>query len=288
MSHSMTAYAQRVEATPWGDITCELRSVNHRYLEISPRLGEELRHMEPEVRETIGKKIKRGRVECTMRLQSRGEWSDELELDVDRVRRMVAVAEKLQAEIPVLEPLRTIDVMRWPGILRSAEYDQEGLAKATLTALEAALKEFVAVRRREGDRLMELLRQRLGEMDKIVAQVRTLLPDVYAAFRERIQTRLGEVRNEMDPARLEQEMVVYIQRADVAEEVDRLGVHLEELAAVLKQDQPVGRRLDFLMQEINREANTLGSKSVDTRLTQASVELKVLIDQMREQIQNIE
>lgn len=288
MPHSMTAYAQSVEATPWGDISCELRSVNHRYLEISPRLSEEIRHLEPQLRESIGKRIKRGRVDCTMRFQAREEWSDELEPDLDRARRMIKVAEQLGDLSADLQPLRVIDIMRWPGIIQVAQADPEELAQAAVRALNTALDEFVAVRRREGERLVKLLQQRFSDMGNIAAKVRELLPEAYAAFRERIEARLGEIRDELDPARLEQEMVVYIQRADVAEEIDRLGVHLDEVQSVLAQEQPIGRRLDFLMQELNREVNTLGAKAVDTRLTQATVDLKVLIDQVREQIQNIE
>ena len=173
-------------------------------------------------------------------------------------------------------------------VVQAAQVDTEQLSALTLAALNKALDEFIAVRQREGHRLVALLHDRLEQMIKIVAQIRQMLPDVYAAFRERIESRMGEVRDQMDPSRLEQEMVIYIQRADVAEEVDRLQVHLDEVSSVLQQDQPMGRRLDFLMQELNREANTLGAKAVDTGLSQASVDLKVLIDQMREQIQNIE
>ncbi len=288
MPHSMTAFAQSVETATWGEISCELRSVNHRYLEISPRLSEELRQLEPEIREIIGQRIKRGRVECGIRFQQQTGALDGLEMDFEQARLVIAAGEHLRNFAVDLQPLRAIDVMRWPGVVQAAQVDTEQLSALTLAALNKALDEFIAVRQREGHRLVALLRNRLEQMIKIVSQVRQMLPDVYAAFRERIESRMGEVRDQMDPSRLEQEMVIYIQRADVAEEVDRLQVHLDEVGSVLEQDQPMGRRLDFLMQELNREANTLGAKAVDTGLSQASVDLKVLIDQMREQIQNIE
>lgn len=288
MPHSMTAFAQCVETAPWGEISCELRSVNHRYLEISPRLSEELRQLEPEIREIIGQRVKRGRVDCGIRFQQQTGVLEGLEVDLEQARLVIAAGEQLRNFAVDLQPLRVIDVLRWPGVVQAAQVDTEQLSALTLAALNKALDEFIAVRQREGHRLVALLRDRLERMIKIVSQVRQMLPDVYAAFRERIESRMGEVRDQMDPSRLEQEMVIYIQRADVAEEVDRLQVHLDEVGSVLQQDQPMGRRLDFLMQELNREANTLGAKAVDTGLSQASVDLKVLIDQMREQIQNIE
>ncbi|MDX1407506.1 MAG: YicC/YloC family endoribonuclease, partial [Saprospiraceae bacterium] len=241
MPHSMTAYAHSVEKTPWGEISCELRSVNHRYLEISPRLAEELRHLEPEVRDVIGKRIKRGRVDCTMRFQQQAQELAGLELDTKQARLVLAAGEQLRDLSVDLRPLRAIDVLRWPGVVQAGQVDAEQLSTLTMATLNKALDEFVVVRQREGQRLVALLQQRRTQMVEILGRVREMLPGSYAAFRERIESRMGEVREQMDPARLEQEMVIYIQRADVAEEVDRLQVHLDEVYSVLEKDQPMGR-----------------------------------------------
>jgi len=288
MPHSMTAYAQRAESTPWGDVTCELRSVNHRYLEISPRLSDELRQLEPGVRDLIARRIKRGRVDCTLRFKAGDQWSDELELNLDRVRRMLAVAQIVHDQGNDMQPLRVIDVMRWPGVIQQVEVDPEQLESAARRALDTALQELVVVRAREGGRLRDVLRDRFHAMEEVITAARSVVPAANTRLRERVEERLREIKDELDPSRLEQEIVLYIQRTDVAEEVDRLRIHLAEVREVVERDEPVGRRLDFLMQEMQREANTLGAKSVDMELTQASVDLKVLIDQVREQVQNIE
>ena len=211
MPHSMTAFAQCVETAPWGEISCELRSVNHRYLEISPRLSEELRQLEPEIREIIGQRVKRGRVDCGIRFQQQTGVLEGLEVDLEQARLVIAAGEQLRNFAVDLQPLRVIDVLRWPGVVQAAQVDTEQLSALTLAALNKALDEFIAVRQREGHRLVALLRDRLERMIKIVSQVRQMLPDVYAAFRERIESRMGEVRDQMDPSRLEQEMVIYMQ-----------------------------------------------------------------------------
>ena len=287
MIHSMTAFARREADTPWGGLTWELRSVNHRYLDLGMRLPEELRALEPRVRELMQARLKRGKVDA-------GLWftraaATDAALDAGQVRRLQELAASAQrAAGAVLAPLRAIDVLRWPGVMQSAAIDVESLGGEALALLARALDELADTRAREGARLQELLLARLAAMEKIVAGVHAVLPEMARLYRERLEARLKEVREGLDPARLEQEMVLFANRTDVAEELDRLNAHFAECRRVLNAGEQAGRRLDFLMQELNREANTLASKAADLRLTNASVELKVLIDQMREQIQNIE
>ena len=287
MIHSMTAFARREAETPWGTLTWELRSVNHRYLDLGMRLPEELRALEPRVRELMQARLKRGKVDT-------GLWfaraaATDAALDTGQVRRLQELAASAQREAgAALAPLRAIDVLRWPGVMQNAAIDVESLGGEALALLARALDDLSETRAREGARLQELLLARLAAMEKIVAGVRTVLPEMARFYRERLEARLKEVREGLDPARLEQEMVLFANRTDVAEELDRLNAHFAECRRVLAAGEQAGRRLDFLMQELNREANTLASKAADLRLTNASVELKVLIDQMREQIQNIE
>jgi uncharacterized protein (TIGR00255 family) len=287
MTRSMTAFARQGADTPAGALVWELRSVNHRYLDVSLRLPEELRAIETAVRERIASRLERGKVEANLKLQA-AEQAPALRLDTEAVRVLLASAGEVTALASGLAPLSVADVLRWPGVLRAPTADFESAAQAALAALNAALDEFVATREREGARLRHLLEERLAAMRVIVGNVSGILPDVMRDYRARIEARLGEVRAQLDPARLEQEMVLYANRADVTEEMDRLQTHIGEVERVLAGGGQVGRRLDFLMQELNRETNTLASKSVDIRLTNAAVELKVLIEQMREQVQNIE
>ena len=290
MTASMTAFARRETATPWGGLVWELRAVNHRYLELSLKLPDELRAIEPAVREQLGKRLGRGKVDCHLRLAAR-EGADVV-LDEPMVARLVALAQKTQgvaaAAGGTVTPWRMVDLLRWPGVFKSAAVDSEALHKAALALLAAALGELDATRRREGAQLAAILRQRLDGMEEIAARVRALLPEVRQNFRERLLARLQDVRAELDPARVEQELLLFAQKTDVDEELDRLVMHLNEVRRVLDDKGQVGRRLDFLMQELNREANTLGSKAAGVRVTNAAVDLKVLIEQMREQVQNIE
>jgi len=290
MTASMTAFARRETATPWGGLVWELRAVNHRYLELSLKLPDELRAIEPAVREQLGKRLGRGKVDCHLRLAAR-EGADAV-LDEAMVARLVALAQKTQGLAAVaggsVTPWRMVDLLRWPGVFKSAAVDAEALHKAALALLTEALGELDATRTREGAQLAAILRQRLDGMEEIAARVRALLPEVRQNFRERLLARLQDVRAELDPARVEQELLLFAQKTDVDEELDRLIMHLNEVRRVLDDKGQVGRRLDFLMQELNREANTLGSKAADVRVTNAAVDLKVLIEQMREQVQNIE
>jgi uncharacterized protein (TIGR00255 family) len=288
MLRSMTAFARREQPSAWGAITWELRSVNHRYLETSLRLPEALRGLESLARERIGASITRGKVEGTLKLQTAGTAAAAITLNSPLVERLLDVAAELEHRIGPGTGLRLIDVLRWPGVVNEAEPDLDEIKTVTLNALDAALAELIATREREGQRTAELLRQRCEAMRIQVARARARRPEVLARWRDKLLSRLAEIPVEADPGRLEQELALIAQRLDVDEELDRLDTHLDEIQAVFERPEPVGRRLDFLMQELNREANTLSSKSADTDTTRAAVELKVLIEQMREQVQNIE
>ena len=290
MTASMTAFARRETATPLGGLAWELRTVNHRYLELSFKLPEDLRAVEPLARELIGKRLGRGKVDCSLRLTAR-ETAEGV-LDEALVARLVALAQKTHGLAAsaggTVEPWRMVDLLRWPGVFKTAAVDTDALVRAAIELLTAALDELTATREREGTQLAAIIGQRLAAMEEVVARMRTVIPDVRQNFRERLLARLAEVRAELDPARLEQEMLLFAQKTDVDEELDRLTTHVTEVRRVLADKGQVGRRLDFLMQELNREANTLGSKAADVRVTNAAVDLKVLIEQMREQVQNIE
>ena len=288
MTRSMTAFARSDADTPWGHLSCELRSVNHRYLEISTKLPEDLRALETHIRELAAKHVERGKLDCQLRLQPRETGGGNLELDEAQVRRVLAAGERVRSFSSVVVPLRTVDVLRWPGVLKTMPLDTEALAEAALALIDRALQELIATRVREGERLRQFILQRLDAMAAIVAEVRRILPEITGAFRERLVARLQELRAQLDANRIEQEIVLFASRSDVTEELDRLETHIGEARRVLGQAGPAGRRLDFLTQEFNREANTLASKAVDIRMTNAAVELKVLIEQMREQVQNIE
>ena len=285
MIRSMTAYASAEAVTAAGALSCELRTVNHRYLELSPRLPEDLRAFESVRRERIASRLSRGKVDVVVR---RGEARGEsLDVDDALVGRLSELARNMQARFPQLR-IEFTELLRFPGVLQHAELDQEAQQAALLEVLDRALQALTATREREGAKLADILRERLDAVERIVAEVRSWMPEIRAALRARLESRLGDLKQPADPGRLEQELVLQVTRSDVDEELDRLSTHIAETRRVLNLKEPVGRRLDFLMQEFNREANTLGSKSVDARSTNAAVELKVLIEQMREQVQNIE
>ncbi len=292
MTLSMTAFARTDQETPWGTLVWELRSVNHRYLELGLRLPEELRHLETPVREILGKRVGRGKLDVTLRYQARETADTGMTLDQGQVDRLLGAARRVEAMAAerdaVVSPWRIVDLLRWPGVLVAPKIDVDALSASAVRLLDVAVEQLIDTRRREGARLGETLKQRLETMSHIAERVRQLLPEVAQLFRSKLEARLAEVRGELDPARLEQEMLLFAQKMDVTEELERLSVHIDEVRRVLGQSGQIGRRLDFLMQELHREANTLGSKSPDVRLTNAAVDLKVLIEQMREQVQNIE
>lgn len=286
MIRSMTAFASAEADTPWGTLAFELRSVNHRYLELAPRLPEELRALEPALRERVQAKLTRGKVDVVLRFRPSGAAVD-LRLNDALLDRLERAAGVLGERFPKLAT-DFVALLGFPGVLVQDELDQEGLQQAALALLDRALADLTATRAREGERLAVLLRERLDAIARLVEQVRARLPEIRAALRARLQARLAEIAQPADPGRLEQELVLQLSRMDVDEELDRLAAHVAEARRVLALADAVGRRLDFLMQEFNREANTLASKSVDQHTTQAAVELKVLIEQMREQVQNVE
>ena len=288
MIRSMTGFARREDSTDDGLLVWELRSVNHRFSEVSPRLPEELRSLEPLVRERIGKRIKRGKLDATLRFKPVPQVDQPLEIDHELATRLSRASREIDGLLYNAAPVDSFDVLRWPGVLVAPAQDFARIGEAALALLDATLGELMNNREREGEQLKRVIEQRCAAMETQVVKVRQRLPEVLQAVRERLQARLSELAGELDNDRVEQEIALLANKADVDEELDRLDTHIAEVRRVLAQDEPVGRRLDFLMQELNREANTLGSKSVDAELTQASVELKVLIEQMREQVQNIE
>jgi uncharacterized protein (TIGR00255 family) len=286
MIRSMTAFASGERQGPAGTLGCELRAVNHRFLEVGMRLPDELRALEPALRERIASRVHRGKLDLAFRLRA-PEGAGALEVDDAAVERLARVGLELQAKFPMLRAELT-ELLQFPGVLRTRGIDVEALHAMALALLDAVLDEFVAAREREGAGLAAAIGERVDGIAAIAAQVRELMPVIRAGQRQKLDARLAELAQPADPGRVEQELVLWLQKLDVDEELDRLDTHVAELRRVLRQDKPAGRRLDFLLQEFNREANTLGSKSVDARTSAAAVELKVLIDQVREQAQNIE
>ncbi len=288
MIRSMTAFARKQKQSDWGAIIWELRSVNHRYLEMNVRLPDHLRALEIEVREWVGKRLGRGKLECNLKFQANTNTLPPLSLNQPLAQRLLAVTAELEHLMGPDTGLKPIDVLNWPGMVNEPEPDLEPIKQTILDSLDEALVELVTTREQEGKRTADMILQRCQSMDQLVHNVRIRRPQVVTRLREKLLSRLTDLPADADPGRLEQEMAIIAQRMDVEEELDRLDAHLAEIRAVLQRREPVGRRLDFLMQELNREANTLSSKSGDTETTQAAVELKVLIEQMREQVQNIE
>jgi len=288
MIRSMTAFARQQGHGEYGELTWEIRSVNHRFLETTVRLPEELRGIEPAVRERVTARLGRGKVECNLRLKTAAAGSAAIQVNERLVDQVLQAADKMAHRLHSSHQLSIMDILRWPGVMETAEQDFSPVQEAALVLLDQTLDSLLEARAREGARLADLIAQRVLGMHKQVETARERMPFVIAAVRERLRARLAEVAENLDHERLEQEMALLAQRLDVDEEMDRLRTHLDEVSRVLDQDEPVGRRLDFLMQELNREANTLGSKSADSETTAISVEMKVLIEQMREQVQNIE
>lgn len=283
---SMTAFASAEIQTDAGRISCELRAVNHRFLDISLRLPEELRVLEPVIREKIAARLSRGKLDVVFRLVKSSD-GDALQLDEAFLARLSETALTLSDKLP---GLRTdlASILQMPGVLQARDTDMEKLHADALALLSTALDDFIAAREREGAKLADVIAERGDAVAAIAAQVRSLVPVIREAQRAKLSARMAEFADTLEPGRLEQELVLWLQKLDVDEELDRLDSHVAELRRVLKQREPVGRRLDFLLQEFNREANTLGSKSVDSRTSNAAIELKVLIDQIREQVQNLE
>jgi uncharacterized protein (TIGR00255 family) len=288
MIRSMTGFARCERATASGVLAWELRSVNHRYLEIVLRLPEELRAAEGEFRRAISAVARRGKVDATLFLRPAAAGPREFELDEALLDRLLESALSVQRRLGSAGHIDAVDLLRWPGVVREQERETAPLLAAARELLSEALAGFSASRANEGERIEQMLTTRARAVQRISKQVAARLPEVHDRIRTRLQERLGLLTGEGNPDRLEQEIVVLLQKMDVAEELDRLQSHVEEMFTALAADEAVGRKLDFLMQEFNREANTLSSKSQDVETTRSAVELKVLIEQMREQVQNVE
>jgi uncharacterized protein (TIGR00255 family) len=288
MIASMTGFARREISGVWGALVCELRSVNHRFLESGFRLPDELRVAEGELRQRLAREIKRGKVDCTFSHRRVQGAETALEVDPAALERLLASVRDLSRTLPGNHTVNVLEVLRWPGVLRDESDSGDDLLKAAHALFGGTLEDLVAARAREGQRLRELIEQRCDGLDTLVAHVRTRLPEVHARMRTRLNERLAELKANVDQERLEQELAILLQRLDVDEELDRLTGHISEIRRVVNGSEPAGRRLDFLMQELNREANTLSSKSQDLDTTRSAVDMKVMIEQMREQVQNVE
>ena len=288
MIYSMTGFASLERQLANGVLVVELRSVNHRYLELHMKLDENLRSFEPVVRELITAKLGRGKVECRMSLVQRGATDKALSLDEEVLTNLSEVATQIQKRFPTSQALSVAEILHWPGVVQNQQGDNAQLAEEIKSALKQILEDMTASRAREGAKMKALILERLVDAEQIVATVKPLLPMQVKAYQEKLTAKLQEALKSVDEDRVRQELVLFAQKIDVDEELTRLTAHVSEVKRILDADQAAGKRLDFLMQELNREANTLGSKSVSTEVSQASMSLKVLIEQMREQIQNIE
>ena len=289
MPRSMTGFARRETKLPWGTAVWEIRSVNHRYLEPSFRLPEDFREIEPNLRDAMRKSLQRGKVEASLSIQWEQEGETELGINLSRVAQLAKAAQQINGLLgATAAPINALDILKYPGVIQKQELDREAVQSAVLELFDSALEGLIEHRSREGNELEQLIVQRLDAVSAQVVKVRARMPEILAAQREKLQIKLAALQIDLDPERLEQEIVLLAQKADVDEELDRLDTHVIEVKRSLKQTDSLGRRLDFLMQELNREANTLSSKSIVSDTTQAAVELKVLIEQMREQVQNIE
>jgi len=288
MTASMTAFARKADEQSWGTLVWELRTVNHRYLDISLRLPEELRAIEMPVREKIGSILSRGKVDCSLKYKAAAGQTPEIIVNEDFVSAILDACQVVNKKLHQPSEMNPFEILRWPGVVQEPEKDLQPVMHAAIDLLQQALLELSENRQREGERLKAIMLQRRDAMIEVVAEERKRRPEIAQLQREKLLTRIKELQASPDMDRFEQELVFLAQRMDVDEELDRLDIHFKEIDNIFKRNEPIGRRLDFIMQELNREANTLGSKSVDIRTTQASVELKVLIEQMREQVQNIE
>jgi uncharacterized protein (TIGR00255 family) len=284
----MTAFSRQQQEQEWGSLTWEIRSVNHRYLETSVRLPESLRALENGVREAVRKRLTRGKVECALRFQSEAKVSSDLHLNTKLIQQLVQANIEIEQITGTSISLNNMEVLRWPGVIEEQDFDKTSIEKQALSLFSAALDDLVTTREREGAELQGFIQQRIDSVREIVVSIRNKIPEILAKQKQNILDRLADLQAELEPTRLEQEVSLLTQKADVEEELDRLDSHLNEVERVLGAKGQKGRRLDFLMQELNREANTLSSKSIVVETTLNAVELKVLIEQMREQIQNVE
>lgn len=287
MIYSMTAFAHLEIKKEWGNAVWEIRSVNQRFLETYFRLPEVFRHLEMGLRERLRNSLTRGKVECSLRVELAQASNNKIALNNDYAEQVIASLKTLQS-IAGEGEINLVDVLRYPGVVDTQSQDLDQIAQDLLAGFEQILADFIAMRGCEGENLQAIIQQRLDSITEIAQSVQQQMPEVLQWQKDRLQQRFEELNLQLDPQRLEQEMVLTAQRVDVAEELDRLQLHVKETSSILKKGGAVGRKLDFMMQELNRESNTLASKSINADITNSAVELKVLIEQMREQIQNLE
>lgn len=287
MTLSMTGFAREDLSAPWGEMSIELRAVNHRFLELSLRLPEQLRALDPVIRKRVGAAVSRGKLDLSVKLSTQSAAEDGIHLNEALVEQLILTGNELAKRLGS-EPLNASTVMRWPGVVVEPPEDIEAIRAGALGLIDTVLAQLVEHRASEGGRLAQMLLDRCKDIEALVAKVRESLPAIREAIRARLHARLEDLAVDADEGRLEAELAIMLGKADVDEELDRLDSHLVEVRDILNKQEPVGRKLDFLMQEFNREANTLGSKAQDASTTKAAVDLKVLIEQMREQVQNIE
>ena len=284
----MTAYGRVENSEGQNSISCEIRSVNHRYSEISIRLPEELRPLEQKIRDHISGKIKRGKIECNIRIEKHNAYDESLSINQDLLKNIIEAAKRINSDLSTSAPLDSLDLLRWPGVLEKSTLDVKEIDKLLFPLVNEAIDIVIDTRQREGEKIKKMLTDRCTKIKEIINNVQKQIPDILKNYRKKLTQRVQEISDEIDNDRLEQELLFLSQKADIEEEIDRLGAHVDEVVRVIDRKEPIGRRLDFLMQEMNRESNTLGSKSNHIYTSNASVELKVVIEQMREQIQNIE
>ncbi|ARU66292.1 YicC family protein [Histophilus somni] len=287
MIYSMTAFARVEIKKEWGDAVWEIRSVNQRYLETFFRLPEQFRGLENTLREKLRQKLARGKIECSLRIDTKKQTVLNLNLNQKFAKQVIQSLQYIKAQAGEGE-INLMDILRYPGVVETPEQDLDSIIEDLLQAFDDLLVEFIATRAREGEKVQKLIEQRLMAISVETQKVRSFMPEILQWQRDRLQQRFDEIQLQADTQRIEQEMVLLAQRIDIAEELDRLQLHVKETYAILHKGGAVGRKLDFMMQELNRESNTLASKSINADITSSAVELKVLIEQMREQIQNLE
>lgn len=287
MAHSMTAFARHSSNGDWGNAVWEIRSVNNRYLDVNLRIPEELRGLESQLRDQIASKLKRGKVDCTLKFQAVTQ-QESLNINLPLVKQLAAATKEIAETVPETAALNPLDILSWPGVLSKLGLDVDAAGKAISSLMDESLEILIDTRQREGQKLADMIETRCNAAAEAVSRIRAQMPSIVKSLNKKLIDRVQEIVEKMDETRLEQEVALLAQKLDVDEELDRLDTHISEIQRVINQTGPIGRRLDFLMQEMNREANTLGSKSAHMESTEASIELKVLIEQMREQIQNIE
>jgi uncharacterized protein (TIGR00255 family) len=289
MPRSMTGFARREAKHPWGTLVWEIRSVNHRYLESSFRLPDDFREIEPHLRDSLRKALQRGKIDANLSVHWEQDGESDLGINLSKIAQLTKAAEQINSLLgSIAAPINALEILRWPGVIQKAELDRDAIQAVAQDLFHQTLDGVIEHRTREGAELEQLILTRLDNVAVQVANIRARLPDILAVQRDKLHTKIAALGIELAPERLEQEIALLAQKADIDEELDRLTTHVLEVKRSLKQTDSLGRRLDFLMQELNREANTLSSKSIVSDTTLAAVELKVLIEQMREQVQNIE